>query len=381
MANLRTIRAAALLAMLAGCGEEGAQSARVRSTATLDLETGEQGTPQADLHWGMQGRDLPYLAPRGEALIAPAGKARWEDLDEAALRQLSYATTPFSAWGPEAPVRRGSVFGVRTREGNFAKLRVNSISPRHALKVEWKVYQAKLADVKAKPGPKAEPKPEPKPEPKLEARPESKPGAKPQPIKPGPTLSWFALRDEALAAYRAHRHEDANMACGKAVAAAQPVGEAHHALALVTCGGLLELHRRHPDQIEDWLRQAKALTAKLEQDALVSALGPREAMLKQRALRMLGVFYRDRNRTGEAAEHFALAVDAVRALPPPETAEHRLAMRADLYDLGVALAQLGYRGTARRALGEAREAYLKTEPEHPTLRAIDAQLKRLDEQN
>ncbi len=95
---------------------------------------------------------------------------------------------------------------------------------------------------------------------------------------------------------------------------------------------------------------------------------------------MLGLFYRDRNRLGEAAENFALAVDAVRALPAPETAEHRLVLRSDLYELGSALAKLGYRGTARRALGEAREYYLKSEPNHPTLKSIDAQLKRLEEE-
>jgi hypothetical protein len=118
---------------------------------------------------------------------------------------------------------------------------------------------------------------------------------------------------------------------------------------------------------------------KLEQRAIVAALGPREAMLKERALRMLGVFYRDQNRPRLAAENFARAVDTVRAMPPPETADRRLALRSDLYDLGVALAQMGLRGTARQALAESRELYLKSEPNHPTLKAIDAQLQRLDE--
>jgi hypothetical protein len=71
-------------------------------------------------------------------------------------------------------------------------------------------------------------------------------------------------------------------------------------------------------------------------------------------------------------------VDTVRAMPPPETAEQRLALRSDLYDLGSVLAKLGYRGTARRALEESREIYLRTEPNHPTLKSIDAQLKGLD---
>lgn len=378
MENRWTIGFAALLlaavllyAFVSGGGprapwsEEGVQSARVRATWTLDLETGEQGTPQADLHWGMQAADLPYLAAHGGALLARADKARWEELDAAALAQLAYAPDQFSAWGPDAPVRKGSVFGVRTREGNLAKLRVRDIRGNYALQVEWKLFAGVPAATKAAPE-------------KAEKRAEEK--SRPlRPAPPGAPLAWLALRDEALAAYRDQRPEDAYEACRKAVPAARPAGEAHYALALVTCGGLLELHRRYPERIEDWLKEAKGLLARLEHKAIVAALGPREALLQPRGLRLLGVFYRDRNRLGEAAENFALAVDAVRALPAPETAEHRLALRADLYDLGLALAKLGYRGTAERALGEAREYYLKTEPEHPVLKSIDAQLKRLGE--
>ena len=56
-----------------------------------------------------------------------------------------------------------------------------------------------------------------------------------------------------------------------------------------------------------------------------------------------------------------------------------MALRGDLYELGGALAKLGLRGTARQALGESREYYEKTEPNHPALKSIDAQLQRLEE--
>lgn len=326
----------------------------MRPTGTLDLETGGQGTPQADLHWGMQGRDLPYLAPREGALIAQADRARWTALDAAALARLDYSAGRLSAWGPDAPVRKGAVFGVRTREGNLAKVRVKDIRRNASLDVEWVLYAQARAEKKA-------------------------PAAKPEmPARPGPPLAWQAARDEALAAYRDHRPEDAFETCGRAIEAAAKAGEAQQALALVTCGGLLELHRRYPERIEDWLTQGRSIAEKLEQSTIVAQLGPREALLKERAYRMLGLFYRDHNRTGEAAENFARAVDAVRALPPPETAEDRLALRSDLYELGTALAKLGLRGTAQRALREAREYYLKSEPGHPTLRSIDAQLRRLE---
>jgi hypothetical protein len=338
---------------LPGQGEEGAKSARVRAAWTLDLETGDQGTPQADLHWGMEGPHLPYLAVRGGALIAQADGARWAALDEAALGRLEYAPGRYSAWGPEAPARTGAVFGVRTREGSLAKVRVKDISDKYVLRLEWVMYSVSP-----------------------EKKAAGKDIAKPLPARPAP--AWHARRDEALAAYRAQRNADAFEACREAVAAARPAGEAQLAAALVTCGGLIGLHREHPDQMEDWLRQAKAIAMKLDPQALLAALGPGEALLRQRALRTLGVFYRDRNRTLEAAENFALAVDAVRALPGPETPEQRLALRSDLYELGVALARLGYRGTARRALGEARDYYLRSEPDHPTLKAIDAELRRLE---
>jgi len=336
--------------------EAGLQSATLRATWTVDLETGNQGTPRADLHWGMAAPDQPYLGAfqsgSGKAaLIADVGAARWEDLDEAALAKLNYSANQFSAWGPDAPVRKGAVFGVRTAEGNFAKVRIADISDNYRLRLEWLLYAASKAN----------------PE---------------QPEKtalPGPSLTWQASRDEALAAYKAQRYQEALDACGRAVETAQKAGAAHHALALVTCGSLMSLHRRAAKQMEEWLRQAVAVTSKLDQRQIVAALGPREVMLKERALRMLGVYYRDQNRPREAAQKFALAVEAVRAMPPPETGEHRLALRGDLYDLGLVLLQLGMRGTARDALGEAREYYLKTEPNHSTLKAIDSQLQRLEE--
>jgi tetratricopeptide (TPR) repeat protein len=337
--------------------EAGLQSATLRATWTVDLETGNQGTPRADLHWGMAARDQPYLGAfqRGSgkaALIAEVGAARWEDLDAAALAKLSYSANQYSAWGPDAPVRKGAVFGVRTAEGNFAKVRIAEISDNYRLRLEWLLYATQKAN----------------PEPTATAA-----------LAPGPSLTWQASRDEALAAYKAQRFQEALDACGKAVEVAQKAGAAHHALALVTCGSLIGLHRRASKQMEDWLKQGVAIATRLEQRQIVAALGPREAMLKERSLRMLGVFYRDQNRPREAAQNFALAVDTVRALPPPETADHRMALRGDLYELGMLLAKLGLRGTARQALAESRVYYLQTEPNHPTLKAIDGQLKRLDE--
>ena len=336
--------------------EAGLQSASLRATWTVDLETGNQGTPRADLHWGMQARDQPYLGvfQRGSgrpALIAEVGAARWEELDEAALAKLSYSVNQYSAWGADAPVRKGAVFGVRTTEGNLAKVRVADISGNYRLRLEWLVYGEKKT--------------------------ESEPTA--AAASAGPSLTWQDAREEALAAYKAQRYQDALDACGRAVEGAEKAGAAQHALALVSCGGLQGLHRRASKQIEAWLKQGAAIAMKLEQRAIIAALGPREAMLQERSLRMLGVFYRDQNRPREAADAFARAVDAVRELPPPETAEHRLALRGDLYELGGALAKLGLRGTARQALSESRELYLKTEPTHPTLQSIDAQLQRLEE--
>jgi tetratricopeptide (TPR) repeat protein len=337
--------------------EAGLKSAFLRATWTIDLESGSQGTPQADLHWGMAARDQPFLgvvqrAAAPGALIAQAGAQRWEALDEPALAKLSYAANRYSAWGPDAPVHRGAVFGVRTAEGNFAKVRIADVSKDNRLRLEWLVFSTSKT-------------------------PAEKTAETTAPI--GASLAWLALRDEALAAYKAQRYQEALDACGRAVAAAQSAGAAHHALALVTCGGLMSLHRRAAQQMEDWLKQAAATALRLDQQAIVAALGPREFMLKERCLRMLGVYYRDQNRPREAAENFALAVDTVRALPPLEMGAQRLALRADLYDLGLALAQLGLRGTARRALAEAREVYLETEPNHAALKSIDAQLRRLDE--
>lgn len=269
----------------------GLQTALLLPATTLDLETGQPGTPQADLRWGMAAREQPYLAAHGEALIAESGGTRWEDLDAAALARLRYAPTQYSAWGPDAPVRKDAAFAVRTPEGNFARIRVVEVGPGHDLRIEWTLVAAPAA---------------------------------PAPPAPDPELAWPALHDEALAAYRAQRYAEALRVC------------------------------------RSWV-----------------APEPRAALLKQRCLRMLAVLHRDGGRLRQAAQHFALAVDTVRAMAPPETGAQRMALRADLHDLGEALAQLGLRGTARRALAEARELYLATEPGHPALESIDAQLRRL----
>src|SRR6185503_14636061 len=164
--------------------EAGLQSALLRPTFTIDLETGKQGDPRADLHWGMQARDQPYLGARQGAagrgaLIAEAGAASWEGLDEAALAKLNFSANQYSAWGPEAPVRKGAVFAVRTAEGNLAKVRVVDVLENYELRLEWLLYR------RPKTGPE---------EPETAA------------LAPGPSLSWFASRDQALAAYKEQRY-------------------------------------------------------------------------------------------------------------------------------------------------------------------------------
>src|SRR5262249_52479558 len=101
----------------------GVHSARVRPTWTLDLETGGQGTAGADLPWGMKARDDPFLAASGGALIARTD-ASWDSLDARSLPGLAYTTDRFSERAPGTPLRKGAVFGVRTRGGSFAKVRV-----------------------------------------------------------------------------------------------------------------------------------------------------------------------------------------------------------------------------------------------------------------
>jgi len=226
--------------------EAGLQSAILRATWTVDLETGDPGTPQADLDWGMAARDQPYLgayqrATAKGALIAAVGDTRWEELNESALANLRYAANRYSAWGPDAPVRRGAVFAVRTAEGNFAKVRVVEIGNNFNLRLEWLLYTVQKGG--------------------------SEPATKTA-VLPGPSLAWLALRDEALAAYEGQRYQEALDACGKAVESAEKAGAAHHALALVTCGGLMGLHRRAAQQTEEWLKQAVAIALKLDPPAV-----------------------------------------------------------------------------------------------------------------
>jgi len=349
------------LLRLPAADKPGVKTAMVPPTGTLDLETGEQGTPKADLQWALAAPGRPALHPLLGALIAPGGSVRWEHIGAVYLAGLRYSAAWHAASGPEATMRPGEVFAVRTGEGNLAKIRVAEIRGNFDLQLEWVLYAPP-------PGAAA-------PSPAAAAVPAAAAPATPE--SPNPSLAWRALREEALAAYRAKRYDDALQACDLAIAAARDAGGVAHVAALAGCGGLLGLHRHAPQKIEGWLKQAVALAEPLAPEAIEAVLGPGEALLKQRCRRMLGVFYRDQNRPREAATQFALAIEAVRAFAPPETGEHRLALRSDLFDLGMLLAQLGYGETARRALAESREYYLKTEPQHSALTAIEEQERRL----
>jgi hypothetical protein len=113
---------------------------RLPRTYAVDLDTGKVTREGADLHWRMETRDRPYLAPFQGALIALSGDVRWEKVDVKHLAGLDYAVTRYSAAHADAPVQRGTVVAVRTSKGNLAKFRIVAVSKGYDVDVEWVLY-------------------------------------------------------------------------------------------------------------------------------------------------------------------------------------------------------------------------------------------------
>jgi hypothetical protein len=115
---------------------------RVRPSSIVDLDTGVF-SKDGDLRWGaMPNRNERWaLSAQNGAMIALAGDRPWEDIDAAYLATLPYAVTSY-VFGDDAPVRRGTVFAMRTAEGSLAKLRVMFMWKGWDLETQWVVYPA-----------------------------------------------------------------------------------------------------------------------------------------------------------------------------------------------------------------------------------------------
>jgi hypothetical protein len=124
-------------------GQLGWNHSRVRhGTATLDhghaldLRSGAAGpTLSRDVAW----RHTPMgaeLAPQGAAAVYPISISDFNVVSHHRLRRLKYGLKPVENPGP------GMVIGVRTSNGEFAKVLVEAIDPppTRALRLAWVTY-------------------------------------------------------------------------------------------------------------------------------------------------------------------------------------------------------------------------------------------------
>lgn len=340
------------------------REATVPPTYTFDLESGRVGGFQgtSDLFWQATTRSERCLRPSvdGKAWIAPLADQEFDIVDPARLATLVYSSRCIIHTNSGGELKKGLAFAVRTVEGNFAKVRVVGIGAHNELALEWRVFESLATALHQKGVTGARP-------------PHGQSASAPD----NPSLAWRTMLDSARGAYRERRYDDAVLACERAIDTARTAGAVLHAAALTGCGSMGALHYQAPLKVEAWLLQAAYVAEPLSQAEIVSTLGLDEALLKERGRRMLGLFYRDHKRPREAAQEFALAIDAVRALGPPETGIHRMALRSDMFDLGVALARLGDNENARQAFAESRKYYIETEPQHPYLKVIADEEQRL----
>jgi hypothetical protein len=227
---------------------------KLRPSYIVDLESGTFSS-DGGLRWGMQNRnERPKLSAYNGAMIALAGDKPWEDIDAAYLAALPYAATSYF-FGDDAPLRRGTVFAMRTARGSLAKLRIVTLWQGWELETQWVVYPA---------------------------TPHS---------EPTPWAEAMRRREQALAAYRARDYASVIRECHAGIAAAARAGEGGpvHAQALIQCGSFLELARYAPAEAEAWLQRGVSLAEALGTERITATLGPLEVELHKRGLHSLAV--------------------------------------------------------------------------------------------
>lgn len=318
--------------------------ASVRPSFTLDLESGTVGgSPAADLWWHFVTRDERYLDGRSGALLALIDDLSFEQADESFLKRIRYVQTSLRASGTNPPVRPGAVIAVRTMEGNHAKVRVlEAASGAAELKLEWLVYVS----------------------------PQGK-----QPVA-NAAIGWEGKMQEALAAYRAKRPDDAERLHAEALAGAETFGTDNPRVALVLQRmGSMYWSMRRFEESERRLVRAAAILEGVKQSDLVEQLGLPNVFLVADVHRMLGVVYREQEKHEAASKHFLSASQAAQSLKLGASLDMRgMAIASNALDHAMAECQLGRNDEARKALQLARQS----SPAQKSTQWIVERVDRLD---
>lgn len=319
-----------------GKGGDGWRRATLRPTYAIDLESGEQEKSDAatrDLWWQAISAERRVLGPalQSQVLLAPLAPSGFAASDGAALAALGYAAAGFEHTNEGGAVAKGLTFAVRTQEGNFAKVRVVSISATNAIEIEWRVYQAPGAHAAGA-------------------------GVQAPVAQSNPSIEIPRLLDEAQRALRARNEADSAASLEQAVALARalPAGSTQRTEMLSRAGSLYWSLRRLETARDVLDEAAQAIIA-------AGANAPVHWELAARTHRMLGVVHRDARRLDEAIVWFGRAVDAAHGVRPRDENERStlaLGLTSNLAELASAQCLSGARtagADTRKRLQQACE--------------------------
>lgn len=117
-------------------------TATIKGTWAFDCETGTITAPDIvrDIWWEQMTATERKMVPQGTAEIVNLGAVNFNSVTPASLQSYDYTTTPINGNNDASnKLVAGDVFCVKTREGNYCKLKV--VTYGYDLVVKWVTYK------------------------------------------------------------------------------------------------------------------------------------------------------------------------------------------------------------------------------------------------
>jgi hypothetical protein len=118
----------------------------LKGTWAFDCESGTQAglNPPFDIWWEQMTAVNRQMVPLGNSLISNMGIVDFNLVTPAIMQQLNYNNTPICGNNDATnKLVNGDVFCVKTREGNYAKIKV--VTYGYDMQIQWVTYKLKSA--------------------------------------------------------------------------------------------------------------------------------------------------------------------------------------------------------------------------------------------